>query len=158
MHAPLDALDIGRSRSRWPGEPNFENGKLVCPVSTFIRSFDLPSFLPRSLARSLMGSCTRTCTHVQPTGPEMKRRLGESRGSTRRSLFRPRVQSVSSHWTHDTSHSYSPFFTTVGRSVGPREREGRDSFGFFAEPRKGLLPCETVKCARVKIPDRRVSP
>ncbi|KAG7210070.1 hypothetical protein KM043_011644 [Ampulex compressa] len=30
-------LAIGQSRSRWPGEPNFENGKLVCPVSIFIR-------------------------------------------------------------------------------------------------------------------------
>lgn len=28
---------------RRPGEPNFENGKLVCPVSTFIRSPLAPS-------------------------------------------------------------------------------------------------------------------
>lgn len=82
--APLDALDIGQPWSRWPGEPNFENGKLVCPVSTFIRSFGLPSFRARRVA-------------VQPTGSKKKSGLGG--GTAVVVTFSTGVQSVSSHWT-----------------------------------------------------------
>lgn len=148
-HAPLDALDIGRSRGRsrcWPGEPNFENGKLVCPVSTFIRS---PSaFLPSFRARaSFMGSYMYVCTRVADWTRKEERGLG-NRGATRRSLFRTGVQSVSSHWTYDTSHSYSLFFATVGRSVLARTRNTATRSDFSRACRKAS---EMVKCARVKI-------
>lgn len=137
----------GRGRSRcWPGEPNFENGKLVCPVSTFIRS---PSaFLPSFRARaSFMGSYMYVCTRVADWTRKEERGLG-NRGATRRSLFRTGVQSVSSHWTHDTSHSYSLFFATVGRSVLARARNTATRSDFSRACRKAS---EMVKCARVKI-------
>lgn len=85
VSAPLDSLDIGQPWSRWPGEPNFENGKLVCPVSTFIRSFGLPSF--------------RTALVGLPRSPlDPKRRAG-SGGTAVVVTFSTGVQSVSSHWT-----------------------------------------------------------
>lgn len=83
--APLNSLDIGQPWSRWPGEPNFENGKLVCPVSTFIRSFGLPSF--------------RTALVGLPRSPMDPKRRAGSGGTAVVVTFSTGVQSVSSHWT-----------------------------------------------------------
>lgn len=133
--APLDTLDIGQPWSRWLGEPNFENGKLVCPVSTFIRSFGLSSFLSR------VGS------PVQPTGPKKRREPRERRGTMATVTFSIRVQSVSSHWTHDTGYSYSRFFATIGRSVASRKvRLG--IFRKLAKSEKRILRDDNV-CSRI---------
>lgn len=95
--APLDTLDIGQPWSRWPGEPNFENGKLVCPVSTFIRSFGLPSFHACRVA-------------VQPTGSKKKSGFG---GDCSGGHFFDR--GPVGQFSLDIGHSYSRFFATIGR-------------------------------------------
>jgi len=79
-HAPLDTLDIGQPWSRWPGEPNFENGKLVCPVSTFIRSPSafLPSFRARRVARGGGGGGDRSGGHFFDQGSSRSVSIGHA--------------------------------------------------------------------------------
>lgn len=99
--APLDTLDIGQPWSRWPGEPNFENGKLVCPVSTLIRSFGLPSFRTAPSARRVA---------AQPTGSKKKSGF---RGDRSGGHFFDR--GPVGQFSLDIGHSYSRFFATIGR-------------------------------------------
>lgn len=132
MHArtPGRALDIGRTWSRWPGEPNFENGKLVCPVSTFIRSFGLPSFLPcaRPLARSWGRTHTYVRTRAVGLDPKRRERAG-GQGDYAAVTFSDR--GPVGQFSLDTRH-WSQLFAIFrdGRSVLANAR----TFGFFADP------------------------
>lgn len=91
-------VDIGQSRSRSPGEPNFENGKLVCPV--FASLFDC----------SGVGRPRVDPKEASPAGP---------RGTPlRRSLFQTAVQSVpvvTGRSISDSFHSYTRRFLTQQR-------------------------------------------
>lgn len=134
--APLDTLDIGQPWSRWPGEPNFENGKLVCPVSTFIRSFGLPSFLPR--CAPVVGS---PCGRLDPKRGGRQETGGDRSGGH----FFDSGSSRSVLIGHTTLviviHDFSR------RSVARSCHEKCDFFGFFADLQKGVLH-DSDMCSR----------
>lgn len=132
--APLDTLDIGQPWSRWPGEPNFENGKLVCPVSTFIRSFGLPSFLPSALVGLPCGRLDPKRGGRRGTGGDRSGGHFFDSGSSRSVLIGHTTLAIV---IHDFSRR------TVARSC----HEKCDFFGFFGDSRKGGLR-DSDMCSR----------